>query len=40
VNYTDLKTNVEDICENTFTADQHAMFVQQAEKKIYNSVQQ
>jgi len=39
VNYTELKANVEDICEQTFTADQHAMFVQQAEQKIYNTVQ-
>lgn len=39
MNYTDLKTNVEDICENTFTAAQHAMFVQQAEKKLYTSAQ-
>ena len=39
MNYTELKTNVEDICENTFTADQLAMFTQQAEQKIYNTVQ-
>ena len=39
MNYTELKANVEDICEQTFTADQHAMFAQQAEQKIYNSVQ-
>jgi len=39
VNYTELKANVEDICEQTFTADQHAMFAQQAEQKIYNTVQ-
>ena len=39
MNYTELKANVEDICEQTFTADQHAMFVQQAEQKIYNTVQ-
>lgn len=39
MNYTELTTNIEDITENTFTADQLAMFVQQAEQKIYNSVQ-
>jgi len=39
VNYTELKANVEDICEQTFTADQHAMFAEQAEQKIYNTVQ-
>lgn len=39
MNYTDLTTNIEDITENTFTAAQLAMFVQQAEQKIYNSVQ-
>jgi hypothetical protein len=37
--YTQLTTNIEDICENTFTADQLAMFAQQAEQKIYNTVQ-
>ena len=39
MNYTELKANVEDICEQTFTADQHAMFAEQAEQKIYNTVQ-
>ena len=39
MNYTTLKTNVEDICEQTFTAAQHALFAQQAEQKIYNSVE-
>ena len=38
MNYTELKANVEDICEQTFTADQHAMFTEQAEQKIYTSV--
>jgi hypothetical protein len=38
VNYTELKANIEDICEQTFTADQHAMFTEQAEQKIYTSV--
>jgi len=39
MNYTELKINVQDICENTFTDEQHAMFTQQAEQKIYNTVQ-
>jgi len=39
MNYTQLTTNIEDICENSFTADQLAMFVQQAEQLIYNTVQ-
>jgi hypothetical protein len=39
VNYTQLKTNIEDICEMSFTDDQLAMFTEQAEQKIYNTVQ-
>lgn len=39
MDYAQLKVNIQDICENTFTDDQLAMFVQQAEQKIYNSVQ-
>ena len=39
MNYTSLKANVEEICEQTFTADQHALFAQQAEQKIFNSVE-
>lgn len=39
MNYAELTTNIQDICENTFTADQLAMFVQQAEQRIYNTVQ-
>ena len=39
MNYTELKTNIEDICEQSFTDDQMAMFTQQAEQKIYNTVQ-
>jgi hypothetical protein len=39
MNYTELKTNIEDICENSFTDDQLAMFTQQAEQKIFNTVQ-
>ena len=39
MNYVELTTNIQDICETTFTADQLAMFTQQAEQKIYNTVQ-
>jgi len=37
--YTELCTNIADICENTFTASEYAMFTQQAEQRIYNTVQ-
>ena len=37
--YTELKTNINDICENTFTDAQLALFTEQAEQKIYSSVQ-
>ena len=39
MNYTELKANIQDVCETTFTADQLAMFTQQTEQKIHNSVQ-
>tara|TARA_R100000664_G_C2748456_1_gene135920 strand:+ start:244 stop:888 length:645 start_codon:yes stop_codon:yes gene_type:complete len=39
VNYSDLKTNIEDICETSFSDDQLAMFTKQAEQKIYNTVE-
>jgi hypothetical protein len=39
MNYVELKANIQDICENTFTDAQLAMFTQQAEQKIYNTVQ-
>ena len=39
MNYVELKVNVQDICEMTFTDEQLAMFTQQAEQKIYNTVQ-
>ena len=39
MDYAELKTNIQDICENSFTDEQLAMFTQQAEQKIYNSVQ-
>ena len=38
MNYTSLKTNIADICETTFTDDQLALFAQQAEQKIFNTV--
>ena len=38
MNYTELTTNIEDICEHTFTADQLAMFTKQAEQLIYATV--
>jgi len=39
MNYTELKANIQDICENTFSDDELAMFTQQAEQTIYNTVQ-
>ena len=39
MNYTELKTNIADICENTFTDAEYALFVQQSEQRIYNTVQ-
>ena len=39
MNYTELKANIADICENEFTANQYAMFAEQAEQRIYNTVQ-
>lgn len=39
MDYTSLKTNIQDICETTFTDDELALFTQQAEQKIYNTVQ-
>jgi hypothetical protein len=39
MNYAELCTNIADICENSFTADELAMFTKQAEQKIYNTVQ-
>ena len=37
--YTELCNYIADICENTFTATEYAMFAQQAEQRIYNTVQ-
>ena len=39
MNYADLKTAVEDYCENTFTSTDFATMTELAEQKIYNSVQ-
>ncbi len=39
MNYATLCANIADICENSFTADELAMFTQQAEQAIYNTVQ-
>ena len=39
MNYADLTQNIQDITENTFSADQLALFTQQAEQKIYNAIQ-
>tara|TARA_R110000744_G_scaffold43368_1_gene97333 strand:+ start:889 stop:1518 length:630 start_codon:yes stop_codon:yes gene_type:complete len=39
MNYTELKANIQDICEMTFTDSQLAMFTDQAEQKIYNTIQ-
>ena len=39
MNYTELKAQIIDICENNFEDVSLAMFTQQAEQKIYNSVQ-
>ena len=38
MNYTELKANIQDICEQTFTADQLAMFTKQAEQLILTTV--
>ena len=39
MNYVELKQNIADICENTFTEDEYALFAKQAEQRIYNTVQ-
>ena len=38
MNYTELKANIQDIVESSFTNEQLALFVRQAEEKIYNFV--
>ena len=37
--YTELKTNIADIVENSFTTEQLNLFIQQTEQKIYGAVQ-
>ena len=37
--YTELCANIADVCENTFTADMLKLFTQQAEQRIFNTVQ-
>ena len=39
MNYTELKAQIKNICENQFDDTTLAMFTRQAEQKIYNSVQ-
>jgi hypothetical protein len=39
MNYTELTTSIQDYTENTFSADQLATFVTQAEERIFNTVQ-
>ena len=39
MNYTELKANIQDICETSFTDDQLAMFTKQAEQGIYTAVE-
>ena len=39
MNYTELKENIARICENEFTDAEYALFTEQAEQRIYNTVQ-
>lgn len=39
MNYVELKLNIARICENEFTNEEYAMFTQQAEQRIYSTVQ-
>ncbi len=39
MDYTELKANIADVTENSFTNDQYALFTEQAEQRIYNTVQ-
>lgn len=39
MNYAELCQNIADICENTFTANDYALFTKQAEQRIYSTVQ-
>jgi len=38
MNYTELKTNIQDVVEQTFTTAQLDMFIKQAEQEIYNTI--
>jgi hypothetical protein len=39
MNYVELKENIARICENTFTEEEYALFTEQAEQRIFNTVQ-
>jgi hypothetical protein len=39
MNYAELKTSIANICENQFSENEFALFAQQAEQRIYNTVQ-
>lgn len=39
MNYVELKENIARICENEFTEEEYALFAEQAEQRIYNTVQ-
>jgi hypothetical protein len=39
MNYSDLCINIQNVCENSFTADELALFTQQSEQAIFNTVQ-
>jgi hypothetical protein len=39
MNYEELKANISDICENTFTDGEYSLFTKQTEQRIYNTVQ-
>lgn len=38
MNYAELTTNIQEICGSTFTANELAVFTEQAEQKIYNTI--
>ena len=39
MNYVELKENIARICENEFTDEEYALFTEQAEQRIYSTVQ-
>ena len=39
MNYVELKENIARICENEFTEAEYALFTEQAEQRIFNTVQ-